>query len=135
MPFPKVIARLNRRTVNPAMLRFAGNVRPFAIVTHRGRQSGAEHRTPVFAFPTANGFVIALTYGCDVDWVKNVSAAGECQLLYRRRSIPAHSPTFIDRGEGMAHMPGLIRLILRLFESMTSWQCGCPRIISPGHAT
>ena len=60
-----------------------------------------------------SGFAIALTYGSDVDWVKNVMAAGECELRYRKRSIPAHSPTFIDRDEGMALMPGFIRFMLR----------------------
>ena len=60
------------------------------------------------------GFVIALTYGSDVDWVRNVMAAGECELLYRGESISAHSPVFIERDEGMALMARFIRFMLRL---------------------
>ena len=31
-------------------------------------------------FRVSEGFLIALTYGRECEWVKNVVAAGECQL-------------------------------------------------------
>jgi hypothetical protein len=31
--------------------------------------------------PTTDGVVIALTYGPEVDWYRNVLAAGHCELL------------------------------------------------------
>jgi deazaflavin-dependent oxidoreductase (nitroreductase family) len=54
----------------------------FGVVVHRGRRSANTYRTPVNVFPRPGGrFVIALTYGPDTDWVKNVLAAGGCELL------------------------------------------------------
>lgn len=38
-------------------------------------------------FTTATGVRIALTYGPDTDWVKNVLAAGGCKLQTRRREL------------------------------------------------
>jgi hypothetical protein len=43
---------------------------------HRGRKSGNLHRTPILAFPIIEGFDFALTYGRNVDWVKNLLAGG-----------------------------------------------------------
>jgi hypothetical protein len=38
-------------------------------------------------FPAQDGYVFALTYGPDTDWVKNVLAAGGCELRTRGRAI------------------------------------------------
>jgi hypothetical protein len=46
----------------------------------------------VNVFPTDHGYVIALTYGPDTDWVKNVRAAGGAVLETRRRRIRVTSP-------------------------------------------
>lgn len=39
-----------------------------------------------------DGYVLALTYGPDTDWVKNVLAAGGCELRTRGRAIRLVSP-------------------------------------------
>jgi deazaflavin-dependent oxidoreductase (nitroreductase family) len=57
------------------------------VVIHRGRTAGLLYRTPVTAFPYRDGFLIALTYGRDVDWVKNVIAEGGCRLIHRGRAV------------------------------------------------
>jgi hypothetical protein len=36
------------------------------------------YETPIFVEPFDRGFVIELTYGPQVDWYKNVLAAGGC---------------------------------------------------------
>jgi hypothetical protein len=43
-------------------------------------------------FPAQDGYVFALTYGPDTDWVKNVLAAGGCELRTRGRVIRLASP-------------------------------------------
>jgi deazaflavin-dependent oxidoreductase (nitroreductase family) len=50
------------------------------MVVHRGRRSGRRYRTPVLAFRVDDGYVVALFYGADRDWVRNVLAAGGCTL-------------------------------------------------------
>lgn len=55
---------------------------PFALVKHVGRKSGKPYEATIMAFPIKNGFMIALTYGPEVDWYKNVQAAGSCTLVF-----------------------------------------------------
>ena len=43
-------------------------------------------------FATEDGYVLALTYGPGTDWVKNVLAAGGCELRTRGRAIRLTSP-------------------------------------------
>jgi len=50
------------------------------------------YQTPVNVFATEDGYVLALTYGPDTDWVKNVLAAGGCELRTRGRVIRLTSP-------------------------------------------
>jgi deazaflavin-dependent oxidoreductase (nitroreductase family) len=95
MPIPKVVARLNRRGLNRLTRRIAPRMPGFGVVVHRGRRSGREYQTPVNVFPTADGVRIALTYGADSDWVKNVLAAGGCRLLTRGRELSLTEPRVV----------------------------------------
>jgi deazaflavin-dependent oxidoreductase (nitroreductase family) len=62
------------------------------VVVHRGRRSGRAYETPVNVFATADGYVLALTYGTDTDWVKNVLAAGGCELRTRGQVFRLTAP-------------------------------------------
>jgi deazaflavin-dependent oxidoreductase (nitroreductase family) len=64
----------------------------FGLVIHCGRRSGRRYETPVNVFPSEDGYVFALTYGPDTDWVKNVMAAGGCDLITRGRTVHLASP-------------------------------------------
>jgi deazaflavin-dependent oxidoreductase (nitroreductase family) len=114
IPIPKRIARFNRYVTNPIARRIAGWAPMFAIVHHRGRRSGRRFSTPVNIFPSADGFVVALTYGSDVDWVKNLTAAGGGEIKHRTRTIGITEPVLIPTEEGMAAMPRVVKLILRM---------------------
>jgi deazaflavin-dependent oxidoreductase (nitroreductase family) len=117
MPIPHWIARVNRFVTNPLARMVAGWAPGFAIVRHRGRKSGKDYSTPVNIFQVKgrdDGFLIALTYGADVDWLKNVMAAGGCTVRYRRREIDLADPEFIGTAEGMELMPALVKRILRV---------------------
>lgn len=91
MPIPKAIAVFNKHVTNRLFILFAGWMPPLAIVKHRGRNSGRGYRTPVMAFPTDNGFVFALTYGRDVDWLKNLLASDIGTLEYNGEEIEIHN--------------------------------------------
>jgi deazaflavin-dependent oxidoreductase (nitroreductase family) len=95
MPIPKAVARLNRRGLNRLTRRIAPRAPGFGVVVHRGRRSGKEYQTPVNVFPTADGVRIALTYGADSDWVKNVLAAGGCRLRTRGRELSLADPRVV----------------------------------------
>jgi deazaflavin-dependent oxidoreductase (nitroreductase family) len=84
----------------------------FGVVHHAGRRSGREYRTPVNTFAYLDGYVIALVYGRDADWVKNVLAAGRCKLETRGRIMDLTDPQFLPTAEGLQAVPALMHLLL-----------------------
>src|SRR5262245_66666815 len=59
---------------------------PFALVRHVGRRSGKPYETVIMVWPTGAGFVIALTYGPNVDWYRNLVAAGGGTVYWHGRA-------------------------------------------------
>jgi deazaflavin-dependent oxidoreductase (nitroreductase family) len=92
MPIPKAVGRLNKAGLNRVTKRIAPWMPGFGVVVHRGRRSGKEYQTPVNVFATEDGYVLALTYGPDTDWVKNVLAAGGCELRTGGRVVRLTTP-------------------------------------------
>jgi deazaflavin-dependent oxidoreductase (nitroreductase family) len=98
---------------NPISRRFAGWLPGFGILSYPGRKSGRLYRTPINVFRRRGAFVFALTYGSDVDWVKNVLAAGECDLTTGGRTYHLVEPeVFVDPSRRL--MPPLVRVMLAL---------------------
>jgi deazaflavin-dependent oxidoreductase (nitroreductase family) len=95
VPIPKVVARLNRVGLNRLTRRIAPWAPGFGVVVHQGRRSGKTFQTPVNVFATSDGVRIALTYGADSDWVKNVVASGGCRLLTRGRELSLTDPRLV----------------------------------------
>ena len=115
MVLPKRVARFNRVATNQVLKHVAGWAPGFAMVLHKGRKSGREFRTPINVFRRADGFVVALTYGPDADWVKNVLAAGGCTLVSRGKTIRVHGAQLVH-DESRQAMPVPIRQILGLID-------------------
>jgi len=97
---------------------------------HRGRRSGRRYRTPVNVFPADDGYLIALTYGPDTDWVKNVLAAGGCELETRGRTVRLVSPRLYHdetrRGIRPAERQILRAIGVADFMALTSASAGSP---------
>jgi deazaflavin-dependent oxidoreductase (nitroreductase family) len=89
------VAAFNLAVTNRITSRFANRLPGFGILTHVGRRSGKLYRTPVNVFRAPKGFLIALTYGRDSEWVKNVIVAGTCQLETRRLLYQLSAPTIV----------------------------------------
>ncbi len=87
------------RYMNPLTRPFAGWLPGFGILTHEGRSTGRVYRTPINVFRRDGGYVFLLTYGSDVQWVKNVLAAGRCSLRTRGRDMVLVDPELIDDPE------------------------------------
>src|SRR5258708_38499831 len=113
MPIPRVVRRWNKVGLNRISKRIAPQLPGFGVVVHRGRRSGRRYETPVNVFPAAEGYVLALTYGPDTDWVKNVLAAGGCELRTRGRTIRLTSPRLF-RDEARRDIRPLERQVLRV---------------------
>ena len=114
MPIPKVIAVFNKYVTNRFFLLFARWIPPFAIVNHKGRISGRSYRTPILAFPTEAGFFFALTYGRDVDWVKNLIAYDSGTIEYNNEEIEIHKIRHISYYEVKDLFPIWIRILLSI---------------------
>ena len=102
-------------TLNPLTRRLArSSFGPLAIVQHVGRRSGKLYETPIIVSPVKDGFVIELTYGYDVDWHKNVLAAGGCTVVWHGKEYVIDKIEPLDTETGRAVFPPPLQLILRL---------------------
>ena len=111
MVIPKRVALFNRVVTNRITGHVAGRLPGFGIVLHRGRRSGHPYRTPINVLRGGDGYVAALTYGPDTDWVKNVLAAGGCELEVRRQRVRLTDPRVVHDETRSAVPPGVRQLL------------------------
>jgi deazaflavin-dependent oxidoreductase (nitroreductase family) len=98
---------------NPISRRFVYWLPGFAIISYRGRKSGKTFRTPMNVFRRGDTYIFALTYGPDVQWVKNVLAAGAADVQLRTRHVPLRDPElFADPARQLVPWP--VRIVLGL---------------------
>lgn len=109
------IRTFNRRFLNPLILKFAGFSRnSFAVIRHVGRRSGKTYETPIMVEQVGDHFVMALTYGPEVDWYRNVKAAEHSTLLWQGRLYTLDKPEPLSVQTGLSAYPFPQHLILRL---------------------
>jgi deazaflavin-dependent oxidoreductase (nitroreductase family) len=97
------------KVINPITRRFAGWMPGFAILTHVGRTSGKTYRTPINVFRRGYHYVFVLTYGSNVQWLKNIFAAGSVEMRTRGRDIHLVEPELIIDPE-LRLVPAFLRL-------------------------
>jgi deazaflavin-dependent oxidoreductase (nitroreductase family) len=107
------LAKINIAVTNRIASLFAGWLPGFGILTHVGRKSGKVYRTPVNVFRASNGFIIALTYSSQAEWVKNVLAAGGCELKTRGKKYQLSAPNVV-RDPTRRRFPIPVRVVLRI---------------------
>jgi deazaflavin-dependent oxidoreductase (nitroreductase family) len=107
------LAKINIAFTNRITGLFAGWLPGFGILTHVGRRSGKVYRTPINVFRASNGFIIALTYSSQSEWVKNVLAAGGCELQTRGKKYQLSAPKVVH-DPTRRRFPIPVRLALRI---------------------
>ncbi|MGB7608220.1 MAG: nitroreductase family deazaflavin-dependent oxidoreductase, partial [Candidatus Sulfotelmatobacter sp.] len=107
------LAKINIAFTNRITGLFAGWLPGFGILTHVGRKSGKVYRTPINVFRASNGFIIALTYSSQSEWVKNVLAAGGCELKTRGKKYQL-SALQVVRDPTRRRFPVPVRIVLRI---------------------
>lgn len=115
MAIPKAVARFNNSVTNHVSRPLAAHVPGFAVVTHVGRRSGRTYHTPVNMFRDGERYVFALTYGADSQWVKNVMAAGSCEVRTQGRTVRLCEPRIFTDPERRL-VPGPVRAVLRIID-------------------
>ena len=113
MPIPKAVGRWNKAGLNRVTRHIAPWMPGLGVIVHRGRRSGRSYQTPVNVFSAGDGYVVALTYGSDSDWVKNVLAAGGCELRTRGQIIQLGSPRLFH-DESRSSIRPVERQVLRI---------------------
>jgi hypothetical protein len=73
-----------------------------------GHTSGRQYRNPVSAYPLGDGFVIAVLYGTESNWVRNVMAAGGFTLPDQGPRLPAGTARDHHARAGPARLSGPI---------------------------
>lgn len=110
------IRHFNKRVTNRLLHGFTNfSHGPFAIIRHVGRRSGKPYETVIWVWQMRKGFVVALTYGPDVDWLRNLRAAGGGTVFWHRRLYVVGKPEQIDAETALQAFPAFFRLIFRTF--------------------
>jgi len=100
---------LNRAT---APLARAGRG-PFSLIRHVGRKSGRTYETPVILVQTPEGFIAELTYGENVNWYRNIVAAGRCVVVHKRREYRVDHIEPYDAEQALRAYPQPFRAVLQ----------------------
>ncbi len=100
MPFPRWLAKINKRVFNPRAVEKG----KYPVVTHVGRVSGSTYRTPLDAFPTDTGYVLVARYGPRSDWVQNVIAEGAATLRVDGVDHELVSPRLLGPEKALEHL-------------------------------
>lgn len=119
MKLSRRVARFNKLVNNRVQGVYAWALPPWAVVLHRGRRSGRPYRTPVMAFRAGDELVVALLYGKESDWVRNLRANGGSVVRGGRTYELAGPPRVVataDAGAELARLAPPIRRYCRLAE-------------------
>ena len=95
MMLSRRLARFNTRVTNRIQGLYAWLVPPWAVILHRGRRSGRHYRTPLFAFRRDRTLVIALLYGHESEWLRNLRTGGG-HVIRAGRTFTVRPPEVID---------------------------------------
>ena len=120
MKLSRRTARFNRLVTNRIQGLYAWLLPPWAVILHRGRRSGRHYRTPLFAFRRERTLVIALLYGQESDWLRNLRAASG-QVIRAGRTFTVRPPEVIDTsgaGPLLARLSPPARAYCRLAERL-----------------
>jgi deazaflavin-dependent oxidoreductase (nitroreductase family) len=89
-------ARRSSRATKRFMLKSSGTPGGIAsVVRHVGRTTGRSYETPVQAVVTNDGFAIALPYGPNTDWLKNVVARGSATIVHEGSTYQVDQPELV----------------------------------------
>ena len=120
MKLSRGVARFNKRVTNRIQGMYAWLVPPWAVILHRGRRSGRQYRTPLFAFRRGRTLVIALLYGEESDWLRNLRAGGG-HVIRAGRTFVVGPPEVVETREAaslLARLSPPERAYCRLAEKL-----------------
>ena len=125
---------LNKKIFNRVTLTFAGSSHsPISIIRHVGRRSGLLYATPVVVIPFGDKFIFALPYGSEVDWYRNIQAAGRGTVIWHGKEYLVEDPEPLVVRKGLPGLPLALRLILPIVGAQLFRQMKSTRVIAESH--
>ena len=82
-----------------------GRRSPWAVVEHIGRTTGAVHRSPITPRLVDGSMFVPLPYGTEVQWLRNVLAAGHCRVQFHETIYDLDEPVVIMAEQNPALSP------------------------------
>jgi deazaflavin-dependent oxidoreductase (nitroreductase family) len=120
MKLSRGVAHFNKHVTNRIQGLYAWLVPPWAVILHRGRRSGRQYRTPLFAFRRGRTLVIALLHGEESEWLRNLRAGGG-HVIRAGRTFVVGVPEVVDTREAdslLARLSPPERAYCRLAEKL-----------------
>jgi deazaflavin-dependent oxidoreductase (nitroreductase family) len=124
--------RRTSRAMKPLALKSAGTPGAYAsVIRHVGRTTGRAYETPVGAVAIDDGFVIALPYGPNTDWLKNVLASGSAIIVDEGNTYDVDRPELVPMAAAGAYFSPQDQRAHRMFGVD---QCLRVRRLGPGQS-
>lgn len=125
MKLSRRVARFNKAVNNPIQGVYAWLLPPWAVILHRGRKSGRRYRTPVLAFKQGSTLIVALLYGEESQWLRNLQAGGG-SFVRMGRTYELGSPRVVDTAAAseLSRLPAPVQTYCRLAEKQAVAQIG-----------
>lgn len=110
---PAWLPAFNKRVTNRIQGLWAPYLPPWVVILHVGRVSGKHWRTPVVGFKRDSKLYVNLIYGSDSQWVQNLLAAGEGDVLRRGKKLHMTDIKVARRGDFDGKLPLGARVLSR----------------------
>jgi deazaflavin-dependent oxidoreductase (nitroreductase family) len=112
MKFPPWFENFQIKYINPVAVPIARFVPGVTVIKHRGRTSGRNFETAVSAYRKGHTVAIMLAHG-KTNWVKNILAAGEADILLGGRDVQLVNPRIVEAGTRDSSLPLMARVAAR----------------------
>jgi len=114
-PVLNAVRRLSRATKRFPLKKAGTSGSDASVVRHIGRKTGKSYETPVRAVRTADGFAVALPYGPNTDWLKNVISSGRATIVYQGEVYAVDQPQVVPLADESSSFTRGNRLAHRVF--------------------
>jgi deazaflavin-dependent oxidoreductase (nitroreductase family) len=125
MKLSRRVARFNKAINNRVQGLYAWILPPWAVILHSGRRSGRPYRTPVLAFRRDRTLIVALLYGEESDWLRNLKSGGG-RFVRMGRTYELSSPRVVDTSAAveLSRLSVLARAYCRLADKQVLFEIG-----------
>src|SRR5438445_5371502 len=124
MKLSRRVARFNKLINNRVQGIYAWILPPWAVILHRGRRSGRPYRTPLLAFRRDRTLIVALLYGEESDWLRNMKSGGG--LVRMGRTYELSAPRVVDTSVApeLSRLSPIARAYCRLADRQVLFEIG-----------